>query len=163
MLHPISVPAAYDPRHALNSSLRVPASTKRRALGEQAFIARLLASYLRGWAEADPIRIAEATAPGYHFDDPLVGTYPVLALPRYFEAVRSRTGLGAIASREHLSFVLRGPMDASSARGELQFWREAPRLGLTGTSLIAIGPGGVTSERVAYDLNLASGQLRQPS
>jgi hypothetical protein len=53
-------------------------------------------------------------------------------------------------------------MDASSRRGELQFWREAPRLGLTGTSLITMGPHGVMSERVAYDLNLASEQLRRP-
>jgi hypothetical protein len=31
-------------------------------------------------------------------------------------------------------------MDTSSARGGLQFWREAPSLGLTGTSLITVGP-----------------------
>jgi hypothetical protein len=46
--------------------------------------------------------------------------------------------------------------------GELQLWREAPRLGLTGLSVITVGPLGVTSERVAYDLNMASEQLRQP-
>jgi hypothetical protein len=51
-------------------------------------------------------------------------------------------------------------MVATSGHGELQFWREAPSLGLTGTSLITVGPGGVTSERVAYDLNMASEQLR---
>lgn len=161
MLHPISVPAAFDPRHALSGTLRVPAPARRRALEEQASIALLLASYLQGWAEADPVRIAEATAPGYRFDDPFVGTFSTLALPRYFGALRSRCGLGVRAAREHLAFALRGPMDTSSARGELQFWREAPRLGLTGTSVIAIGPGGVTSERVAYDLNMASEQLRQ--
>jgi hypothetical protein len=42
-----------------------------------------------------------------------------------------------------------------------QFWREAPRLGLTGTSEIILGPQGIVAERVAYDLNLACGQLRR--
>jgi len=147
---------------AANGTLRVPVPARRPALDGWAFIARLLASYLQGWAEADPVRIAEATAPEYHFDDPFVGIFPASALPRYFEAVQSRADLGGLVSREHLSFALRGPMDTSSAHGDLQFWREAPRLGLTGTSHIAIGPGGVTSERVAYDLNMASEQLRQP-
>jgi hypothetical protein len=68
-----------------------------------------------------------------------------------------------MASREHLSFVLRGPMVASSARGELQFWREAPTHGAHGHLAHRHWAGRVTSERVAYDLNLASGQLRQPS
>jgi hypothetical protein len=39
---------------------------------------------------------------------------------------------------------------------ELQFWREAPRIGLTGVAEIEIGERGITAERVAYDLNLAS-------
>ena len=38
---------------------------------------------------------------------------------------------------------------------ELQFWREAPRIGLTGVAEIEIGERGITAERVAYDLNLA--------
>ena len=37
----------------------------------------------------------------------------------------------------------------------LQFWREAPRLGLTGVSEIEIAEGGVIAERAAYDLNVA--------
>ena len=52
-------------------------------------------------------------------------------------------------------------MDGLSERGALEFWREAPRLGLTDTSLITVGPLGVISERVAYDLNMASDRLRQ--
>ena len=44
---------------------------------------------------------------------------------------------------------------------ELQFWREAPRIGLTGVAEIEIGEQGITAERVAYDLNLASDILRR--
>jgi hypothetical protein len=53
----------------------------------------------------------------------------------------------------------------SRAEG-LEFWREAPRIGLTGISRIEVGERGVVSESVAYDLNLASDLLRrapQPS
>ena len=46
---------------------------------------------------------------------------------------------------------------------ELQFWREAPRIGLTGVAEIEIGERGVVAERVAYDLNLASEILCRPS
>jgi hypothetical protein len=122
--------------------------------------ARLLAHYVEGWAQADPVKIADATAPEYCFDDPFVGRFSILALPRYFEALKSRTGLGGW---QHLQFLLSGPMDGWPQRDALQFWREAPELGLTATSLIAIGPTGVTSERVAYDLNIASDQLRRPN
>jgi hypothetical protein len=109
------------------------------------------------------VKIARATTPAYRFDDPFVGTFATLTLQRYFQALRSRVGLGALVGREHLSFVLRGPMDAPFSNGEQQYWREAAHLGLTGTSLITLGPDGVMSERVAYDLNLASEQLRWPT
>jgi len=148
----VTAPVARDRSDLLRGTVRVSVPTMGRATK-----ARLLARYLEGWAEADPVKIAEATAPGYRFDDPFVGTFSTLALPRYFEALRSR----AVIPRHHLSFLLRGPMDASS-EDELQFWREAPHVGLTGTSLIMIGPRGVTAERVAYDLNIASEQLRGP-
>jgi hypothetical protein len=157
MLHVATLPAGLDARHAF----RIPAApARRRALDQQALIARLLADYLQGWAEADPVSIAEATAPGYRFDDPFVGTFSTLELARYFGTLRSRAGLGTLAGREHLAFVLSGPMDAAWGQGDLQFWREAPRLGLTGTSLVTVGPAGVISERVTYDLNMASEQLR---
>jgi hypothetical protein len=160
MLHAISVPAAFDPRQAPHGTLHAPAPARHGTLTEERRRARLLADYLQGWAEADPVRIAGAAAPGYRFDDPFVGEFSTLALPRYFGVLRARAGLGARASRETLSFVLRGPMQEGLERGVLQFWREAPGLGLTGTSLITVGPGGVLCERVAYDLNMASEQLR---
>ena len=124
---------------------------------------RLLARYLEGWAEADPLKIAVGAAPGYRFDDPLVGRYSALTLPRYFGELGSRTGMKPLVGREQLSFVLSGPMDTKLGHGEVQFWREAPRLGLTGTSLITLGPNGVNFDRVAYDLNIATEQLRRPS
>jgi len=52
-------------------------------------------------------------------------------------------------------------MDVLSERGELQFCREALHLALTGISLIRVGASGLISERVAYDLSMASEQLRQ--
>ncbi len=160
MLDVITVPAAFDPYQPLRGPEPVPA--KRRGFVDEGTRARLLADYLEGWAEADPVKIAGATAPGYRFDDPFVGVFSTLALPRYFEVLRSRAGLGTRIGRQQVSFLLCGPMDTQAAGGVLQFWREAPRLGLTGTSLITVGSGGVISERVAYDLNMASEQLRRP-
>jgi len=47
----------------------------------------------------------------------------------------------------------------NGAGGSQQFWREAPRIGLTGSAQIVVGPYGVIAERVVYDLNLASDLL----
>ena len=49
--------------------------------------------------------------------------------------------------------------ETTRAQVERQFWREAPRIRLTGVAEIEIGERGVEAERVAYDLNLASGIL----
>ena len=75
---------------------------------------------------------------------------------RFCEAGLSRAG--AIGWRE-LAFFLHGPMKRQSHARGLQFWREAPRIGLTGLAEIEIGKRGVIAERVAYDLNLASDML----
>jgi hypothetical protein len=50
-------------------------------------------------------------------------------------------------------------MDRLSRHDELEFWREAPRIGLTGIAQIKASPQGVLAERVGYDLNLASDVL----
>ena len=63
-------------------------------------------------------------------------------------------GAGAVAAKD-LAFFIRGPMDGPLSRGRLKFFREAPRLGLTGITFITIGEHGVIAESVAYDLNLA--------
>jgi hypothetical protein len=120
----------------------------------------LLARYVDGWAEADPEKIMEAAAPGYGFDDPLVGAYSRLTLGRYFRLLEARFALpGAAAQRP--SFRLRGPMDARPSSCGLLFWREAPSLGLAGISRIVVGARGVLAEGVAYDLNMASEHLRR--
>jgi hypothetical protein len=162
MLNATTVPAPFGAYRTRGDFGQVPTQARHRAVDE-AMQTRLLARYVEGWAEADPVKIADATAPEYRFDDPFVGTFSILALPRYFEALKSRTGLGARAGWQHLNFFLSGPMDDRPQCDALWFWREAPNLGLTGTSLIAVGPSGVISERVAYDLNIASDQLCCPN
>jgi hypothetical protein len=120
---------------------------------------RLLACYLEGWAEANPAKILDATDAGYCFHDPLVGFYSRRSLTEYFERLQARFACTGAISRRDLCFQLRGPMDRLSRHDELEFWREAPRIGLTGISQIKAGPRGVLAESVAYDLNLASDVL----
>ena len=115
----------------------------------------LLDTYFEGWAEADADLILSATAPNYCFHDPLVGRFARVSLPRYFTLLHEKFARAGAMKRRDVAFILRGPMI-----GTQQFWREAPALGLTGTSEIILGPHGIVSERVAYDLNLACGQLR---
>jgi hypothetical protein len=85
-----------------------PVPATRCDYAEDAIRARLLAGYLEGWAKADPVKIAGATTPGYSFDDPFVGTFSILALPRYFEALRSRADLGALSGRAQRALSRRG-------------------------------------------------------
>ena len=119
-----------------------------------------LARYLEGWAEANLGKILDATAPGYRFRDALVGTFSRGSLRGYFDLLRKKLSL-ARATRPDIAFFLRGPMARPSCPNGLQFWREAPRVGLTGISQILVGEGGVIAERVAYDLNEASDMLRR--
>jgi hypothetical protein len=121
----------------------------------------LLDRYLAGWAEADPIKIFEATAPGYRLDDPLVGLFTRWSVAQYFDLLRARFGAAGTIVPGDLGFILRGPMDHSSSRLGLQFCREAPRIGLTGIAAIKVGERGVIADSVAYDLNLASDLLRR--
>jgi len=118
----------------------------------------LLDTYIEGWAEADADLILAATAPDYCFHDPLVGLFAHASLPRYFILLHEKFARAGAMKRRDVAFTLRGPMIGTHG---LQFWREAPGLGLTSTSEIVTGPHGIVSERVAYDLNLACGQLRR--
>jgi len=113
--------------------------------------------YIEGWAQTDLEKILDATAPSYRFTDPFVGSFDVRSLHKYFDLLQDRLSCMAISRRE-LAFFLQGPMKLRSHK-ELQFWREAPRIGLTGVAEIEIGERGVATERVAYDLNLASDLL----
>lgn len=121
----------------------------------------LLDRYLQGWAEADPVKVAAATTHDYRFHDPLVGTFPPQALHDYFDALRERLPRAGTSHGLDVAFLLHGPLDLPSSPGGLCFWREAPRLGLTGTCQINLEACGVAAESVAYDLNLASAMLRR--
>jgi hypothetical protein len=124
----------------------------------------LLDCYAEGWAVTDFVKILAATAPDYRLHDPYVGSFSRWSLHEYFDRVCAGLSRMGTVSRADMAFVLRGPVD-SRAEG-LEFWREAPRIGLTGITRIEVGEHGVVSERVAYDLNLASDLLRrapQPS
>jgi len=114
--------------------------------------------YIEGWAQTDLEKILDATAPSYRFTDPFVGTFDGRSLHKYFNLLQDRLSCTGPISRRDLAFFLQGPMKRRSHK-EFQFWREAPRIGLTGVAEIEIGERGVAAERVAYDLNLASGIL----
>jgi hypothetical protein len=106
--------------------------------------------YIEGWAQTDLKKILDATVPSYRFTDPFVGSFDCRSLHKYFDLLQDRLSCTGAISRRELAFFLEGP------HKELQFWREAPRIGLTGVAEIEIGERGVAAERVAYDLNLAS-------
>ena len=114
--------------------------------------------YIEGWAQNDLEKILDATAPSYRFTDPFVGTFVRRSLHKYFDLLRDRLSRTGAIGWGDLAIFLRGPMKLRSLK-EFQFWREAPRIGLTGVAEIEIGERGVEAERVAYDLNLASGIL----
>ena len=118
--------------------------------------------YIKGWAQADLEKILDATAPGYRFTDPFVGTFDRRSLHKYFDVLQDRLSSTGAISRCELAFCLQGPMKLRSHK-DLQFWREAPRIGLTGVAEIEISERGVAAERVAYDLNLASDALCRAS
>jgi hypothetical protein len=134
--------------------------TVTETIAEAVSWSRLLDWYLEGWAEANVAKIFAATAHGYRFDDPLVGTFSRWSFPVYFEHLRGRFArAGAIATRD-FTFSVSGPTDGPRRRGRLKFFREAPQLGLSGITFITIGERGIIAENVSYDLNLASDVLR---
>src|SRR5215467_4491502 len=111
--------------------------------------------YIKGWAQTDLENILDATAPNYRFTDPFVGSFDGRSLHKYFDLLQDRLSCTGAIGRRELAFFLRGPMKLRS-HNALKFWREAPRIGLTGVAEIEIGERGITAERVAYDLNMAS-------
>jgi hypothetical protein len=61
----------------------------------------ILSRYLEGWAEANPAKILDATAAGYCFRDPLVGSYSRRSLPEYFECLQARFArTGSISQKD---------------------------------------------------------------
>jgi hypothetical protein len=159
---PWSCDAQADRRSAIGSSRAATTETITDTITETVTWRRLLDWYLEGWAEANPAKIFAATAHGYRFDDPLIGAFSRWSFPVYFEHLRGRFArAGAVMARD-FAFSIRGPMDGPLRRGRLKFFREAPRLGLSGITFITIGERGIVAENVAYDLNLASDVLRNP-
>jgi len=127
---------------------------------DEGTLGNLLVHYLEGWAEVNLAKILAATASGYHFYDPFVGTFLRRTVHAYFDLLQDSLSRGGAIEQADLAIFLHGPIDALSWGDELQFYREAPRVGLTGISKIKIGSRGVIAESVAYDLNLASDVLR---
>jgi len=117
--------------------------------------------YLEGWAELNLDEIVDATAAGYCFRDPLVGTYSRWSLLEYFDALMHGCSRAGSVKQRDLAFELHGPMEGSSHLGGIWFWREAPRIGLIGVTQIKVGAQGVIGESVAYEGNLASEMLRR--
>jgi hypothetical protein len=124
-------------------------------------LARLFDRYRQGWAEANPTKIFLATANGYRFYDPLVGCFSRWSIPLYFEHLRGRFARSGQTSARDVALILSGPIDGPMRQGQVQFFREVPRLGLTGVSLITIGERGIVAESVVYDSNLALEVLRE--
>jgi hypothetical protein len=116
--------------------------------------------YVEGWAKADVDKICDASAPGYRFTDPLVGTYGRSSLRKYFDELQCRFSRIGIIGKDEFVFFLRGPMQRSHVQ-RFQFWREAPLIGLTGVAEIQIGERGIIAEHVSYDGNLSSDMLRE--
>ena len=110
-------------------------------------------------AEADVKKIFNATAPSYRFSDPLVGTFSGTSLDKYYDILQDRLSQAGPVTKDELYFFLRGPLQGRSNRKDLRFWREAPRLGLTGVAEVEVGERGVICDRIAYDGNLASDML----
>src|SRR6266478_3714125 len=130
-----------------------------RVCDQKATRTSLLDRYCKGWTEASPDQILDATAPGYRFRDPFVGCFSRRSLHEYFDLLQVRLSRAGAIRRPDMGFCLRGPMDRPSYPSKLRFWREAPRIGLAGVSHIEVGERGVIAESVAYDLNLASDML----
>jgi hypothetical protein len=117
--------------------------------------------YLEGWAKLNLEEIVDATAAGYCFCDPLVGTFSRWSLPEYFDVLMYGCSRAGAVKRRDVAFELHGPMEGLSHLGGVWFWREVPRIGLTGVTQIKVGEQGVIGESVAYEGNLASDTLRR--
>jgi hypothetical protein len=97
---------------------------------------RLLDRYLEGWAEANPVKIFEATAHGYRFDDPFVGRFSRWSIAAYFERVRARFARAGAFEERDFAFSIQG---WTALRAPADVLREAPRRAST---TITVGEHG---------------------
>jgi hypothetical protein len=120
---------------------------------------RQLERYLAGWAAADLGRIVAAVAADYRLEDPLVGVFDRDGLGAYLALLRQRVGFGALRVYRHKVWF-EGPAALPALGRPLRFWRALPETGLAGTCEIELGAAGVRRERLCYEANLATEQLR---
>jgi len=112
--------------------------------------------YLEGWAKLNMEEIIDATTAGYCFRDPLVGTFSRWSLPEYFDVLMHACSRAGAVKRRDFAFELHGPMEGPSHLGGIWFWREAPRIGLTGVAQIKVGEQGVIGESTSDMLRQAA-------
>lgn len=117
--------------------------------------------YLEGWAKGALEEIVEATAAGYRFHDPLVGTFSRWSLHEYFDILLHRCSRCGALERRDIAFALHGPMQGFSNITGMWFWREAPRIGLAAVAQIELSENGIIGESLVYEDNLASEMLRR--
>jgi hypothetical protein len=147
---------------AHGQTIRTPRlATFQQARKSKASRISSLDRYLEGWAKLNLEQIVDATATGYCFRDPLVGTFSRWSLHEYFYVLMHRCSCAGAVKRRDIAFELHGPIEGPSHLGGIWFWREAPRIGLTGVTQIEVGEQGVIGESVAYEANLASDMLRR--
>jgi hypothetical protein len=158
---PFRVSEMYRDPHRVDDAAPKVVQFLDRVRDQNANPTSALSRYIEGWAQIDLEKILDATAPSYRFTDPFVGSFVGRSLHKYFDLLQDRFSRTGAISRRELAFFLRGPMKLQSHK-ELEFWREAPRIGLTGVAEIEIGERGVVAEHVAYDLNMASAILCRP-
>jgi hypothetical protein len=65
-----------------------------------------LKCYLEGWAEANSAKILAATAPGYHFRDPFVGSFFRPTLHEYFDLLQGRLSRAGVMRLTDVAFFL---------------------------------------------------------
>ena len=94
---------------------RIPAAKpKASRLINEGALGNLLAFYLEGWAEVNLAKILAATAPGYRFCDPFVGTFLRRTVHAYFDLLQDSLSRGGAIEQADLAIFLHGPIDALS-------------------------------------------------
>ena len=156
LTRPLPMVSAHGPVIPAPRAAKFQQASERKASQTSA-----LDRYLEGWAKLDLEEIVDATAPDYCFRDPFVGIFSRWSLHAYFDVLMRRCSRAGAVKPRDIAFELHGPMEGLSHLGGIWFWREAPRIGLTGVTQIEVGEQGVIGETVAYDGNLASDKLRR--
>ena len=121
---------------------------------------RQLERYLAGWAAADLGRIMAAVAADYRREDPLVGAFDRDDLGAYLALLCQRVGFGALRVYRHKVWF-EGAAALPALGRPLRLWRALPETGPAGISEIELGAAGVRRERLCYEANLATEQLRR--